>query len=168
MAVITKPATIATPMHSRVESGDTYVHDSIHLSIANNSILYHLLRTGSRSVHLKLYHASVTGAPMSMEVSEAPVITSVGTLAAVINKNRVIQKPNTAQVYENTVVTTTGIRLEGDLISGTKQTGGSQVGIDDEWVFSPNTDYLFMITNSSGGVADISFHIEWYEEDVHF
>lgn len=150
--------------HFLTELGRTYIHNGVHSGLAAGATLVHLLVVGSRSAHLKTYHASSTVAPVPLSLSEAPTVTTQGTLGSVVNKNRESTISSETQIYEGGTVSAEGLHLEGDILAGSKQDGGSQHGTDDEWILKPNTTYLFSVTNNATGAADISFHVEWYDE----
>lgn len=150
--------------HFLTELGRTFIHNGIHTGLAAGATLAHLLVVGAQSSHLKVYHASATAAPVVMAMSEAPTITAIGTLGVVNNKNRESSLVSASVVYEGTTYSAAGLHLEGDILAGSKQDGGSQVGGDDEWILRPGVAYLFTIRNAATATVDISFHLEWYDE----
>lgn len=158
------PGMRVTESHERAERGDTFMHNNIHRALAVAAVLVHVLRTGAKECHLALYHATATGAPVEMEFTYGGAYTG-GSAAQVLSKNFMSSVAPTTSIIEGATITAAGTHAEGDIIAGGKLDGGSQAGIDAEWILAPNSTYIFNIKNTSNQAVDVSFHIEWYETE---
>lgn len=147
--------------HARIEAGNTFVHNNVHLALAAGASLYHVLTTATKACHLTIYSATADAAPIWVEVQEGGTYTG-GTAGAINNKNRNSAITPTASILEGVAVSVAGTHLEGDFAAGTKQTGGG-AAIEEEWILKPSTSYLMLIRNDATGPANVSFHVEWYE-----
>lgn len=150
--------------HLRIQSGKTFVHNNVHNALAAGASHYHVLTTSTTETHLTIYATTCDSAPLWVEIGEGPTFTG-GTTGAIVNKNRKSTRTPTVTVVEGSTVTNMGTHIEGDFAAGTRQTGGG-AAIEEEWILKANTSYAFLIRNDSTGAANVSFHLEWYEEQV--
>jgi hypothetical protein len=144
--------------HLMIHAERVFVHNNAHTGIAAGASYWHVLTTGSNFCNVTDYHATADSAPIWLALSEAPT-WSGGTSASFINRYRSSAATTQSTIKEGCIVTAAGTHLEGDFAAGTKQTGGS-LGLGDEWLLKPNTDYAFLIRNDSNGAATVSFHLE--------
>jgi hypothetical protein len=150
--------------HEAIHLGKYFNHGGTY-SVANGATYDHLLRTpavGGKFIHLRLFTFSSTSAPLFVDFREAPTNTALGSLQTCYNFNRNFSNA-TLLVYHQPTITALGTKLNGDIVAGTKQSGGNDASSGTEWVLLQGTDYLLRVTNSSGGSADIGFSMEWYE-----
>lgn len=150
--------------HLRIQEGKTFVHNNVHSALAAGASHYHILTTSTTEAHLTIYATTSDAAPLWVEIGEAPTFTG-GTVGAIVNKNRKSARTPTVVVVEGATVTNMGTHLEGDFATGTRQTGGA-AAIQEEWILKANTSYAFLIRNDSTGAVNVSFHLEWYEEQA--
>lgn len=158
------PMPIADEVHLRVENGDTFMHNNVHLAVANLATLDHLLVTGADPIHLTIWGITATNAPALLDLREGVTVSANGTPAPLLNKNRTSTKTTEVLMYEDPTITDIGTHLEGDFVGGSKQTGGEGSGNSTQWMLAPNTNYLLRVTNQAGQAMDISVHIEFYQE----
>lgn len=104
-----------------------------------------------------------SGAPIWLEVYEAPTVTAIGVAEVFINKNR--NSVNTAAVllYSGTTVSANGTIMDATILPGGKSVGGAAEAIEDELVLKPGLQYLIKVTNKSGATQDYSLCVVYYE-----
>jgi hypothetical protein len=121
-------------------------------------------------VHLKFYDIWIDNASGTFQVYENPQSVADGTPVAAVNRNRLAPVPTSAE----TLVHTATVNLTGATLLETLRFGGGGTGpqgraggdrsTDIEWVLAQGESYVFLITNTSGAVANIGVWLFWYEE----
>lgn len=150
--------------HSRIHSSKGFLVNGKH-TIANGASLDVLLSNPAANYpHLRAIEIAATAAPFDARLYEGVTVSANGTAATVKNYNRNSVAVANVLAYTGPTVTGTGTELECSVIPGAKQTGGSGFeGAQTEWILKPSTLYLVRFTNNSGGSANASIKIFWYE-----
>jgi len=161
------PLPVSSGIEEKIEDGQVYIHDDLHLAVGAGASIYHLLKVGVKELHLIRWHIIASTAPGTAELTEAPVVSADGTAETVINKRRSSMNASLAAIFSAPTFSDPGSHLESTLLTGSRLEGGSQPGTQGEWVLAANTDYLFSYNNDSTGSADLEVHFSWYEEEVH-
>lgn len=157
-------AVIETP-HHEVHEGEMWHGEHSFASIANGANADIRLRTGADEFHVVAV-VTVTG-QATLTVYEGANI-SAGTAITVYNKRRITAGVAPIIMTFTPTVTATGSTsiIPGRLIPGgsTPQTRvGANERRDVEWIFKPNTEYLFRVNNSSGTAIIVTISIEGYQ-----
>lgn len=153
--------------HSQVHEGNLYTHDGVHSAVASGGgILDHLLRVPAGiECHLVFNKLSSDTAPGSITMYEAPETSADGAAETIQNNNRGSTSTSSALLFLGPTVSAPGTFLEGDIITGSKQEGGSEQSVGYEWVLVEG-DYLFRFVNDSTSDANPNFHLSYYEKAI--
>jgi hypothetical protein len=150
--------------HALIHDGKGYV-SSIVASLASTAS-YDVIFTNpvSHTAHLIKYEWDTTGAPCTLGIYEGPfTVENSGTVYSWNNCDRDSSNVTSVGITVAASVTTTSSStlIETHLIQGAKQTGGTIEGAAIEWVLkqSVETQYLYRLTNNSGGAISIGFFI---------
>jgi len=150
-----------------VDLGWAFLYHELHTAaVATNNTLSFLITTGAREFHLTRFQFTSDVAPGKIQLIEAPTITAAGAAKAFKNKNRTLQGVMVAAAAiekDPTFTPATGDDFDGDLIAGTKQSGGGSSKAR-EIILKANTTYLVVYTNlavSSTSLVDVN--IEGHE-----
>lgn len=153
----------------------TNVINSFTSNLVEKRIL--LLTPSSKEVHWRGYFA--TNGPCQYRIYEDPYVApnSEGTVIPNYNFNRNFSSESSQSIfYENPstyIVASLGIPIfYGRIVGSTGGTLGQSVGSvggearsSTEFVFKPNSNYLFYFKNTAGVSIIASFECEYYEED---
>lgn len=147
--------------HALSHDGKAFVCTTV-ASVANTAkydIL--LVNPTSNFTHLRFWDWEVTGAPAVIELYEGPFSgVGTGTLCPLNATNRTTSNVSSLSVYIASSLTlnaSLSTLLENHVLTGAKQTGGTQEGTAMEWILNENTDYLMRINNDSGGAISAGF-----------
>lgn len=157
-------------MLKTVNHQNAYVHDGVSFSFSGTfalpslGVTYFLGRTFETHAHLQDFSIGTDSAPVMVELFEAPTITTVGTLAASVNRNRESQNQAGVLVYTGAAVSSDGLRLLVTKLLGTQNDVVARE-IEGEWLLKRNTDYIFKITNQSNQAANMRASFNWVEAD---
>ena len=148
--------------HYEIHEGDSHVCSYLVTSIADTASAEVLLRTGEKYVHC--INQALAGGKSYYYVIESPTVSAVGTKIPVFNRFRANDQDSKSKAYY-TPSYTGGTTIVSHLIPGSTVAAKTGAGSDnrDEWVFKPNTDYVFKITNASGGAVPANIVISFYE-----
>ena len=157
--------TVIQEQHRMVHDGYMFHAAGQVLDLANGGTLEFLFVTPENCYpHLQKIVFFLEDAPCQMQVYEGATVSANGTEATVLNTNR--NSPNTpcAQLFVGPTVTADGSLFHDRYFpTAGKDTGLVEQGMADEWIFKPSTNYLFRLTNNSGGIIDFGFEGKWYE-----
>lgn len=155
--------------HRLVHEGLMFSLNDVTTGVANNSSLDVLFRVAESSFpHIRVLKWIAEDADASGFVYEAPTTSDDGTqLTNIVNRNRNSSETANSTLFVGPTVSDVGIELahfyfpdQGGLFG---QTGVFGDDPGEEWVFKPNTNYLFRLTNQSGSAITVGTQIIWYE-----
>lgn len=152
--------------HYENHEGNTYHNDGFVPALADDALIVMGLHCGSKSAHIQ-FTASVGGDGLG-RLYEAPTFTASGTMVTPRNKNRTVSKVATLTPYSTPTVSVSGTYLQSNFIPGgtRNQASGGSGGTRSEWILKPNTWYLAMLQNISGGAQPFGMQAEWYEHTI--
>lgn len=159
-------------------------HEAIHLkfgyslaayaeSIADDAFLYVELKTpaSGKTIHLKAWRPWGEGGLNSMEVVEAPTLTTGSTSIKANIQNRNRYGADVATTIQSAKSDPTSISagtvIDGPVLFGGGGAGGGSGGSlsnDQELVLEANTTYLVRLKNLSGAAKAMGIWLFWYEE----
>lgn len=121
-----------------------------------------LVNPTSNFPHLRFWDWEATGAPGTIELYEGPFTgVGTGTFCPLNVTNRTMSSNlSSLSVYIASSLTlnaSLSTLLEDHVLSGAKQSGGTQEGTAMEWILNENTNYLMRINNDSGGAISAGF-----------
>lgn len=149
--------------HQKVHEGRYFSGGVYNAALADTASIEILIQTGDQAFHTKL-EASASGDTL-IYIFEDTTFSAAGTAVTMSNHNRDSVKAFDGTVTHTPTLTTDGTQLNGVsfIAAGTKHTGGGgDFGFSNEYILAPNTDYLFRITNVSGGAIKIAASVEGY------
>jgi hypothetical protein len=112
--------------------------------------------------HMARFSFNSTQADAAIAFYEGSTVGDNGTEITPRNNNRNFADASNVQVFINASTSALGTQLEHDIITGSKQVGGSG-GDVDEWIFKQYTTYVITYTNNSGSADVISYHFDFLE-----
>ena len=166
--------TVITEPHRMIHDGMFFDASQIVASVANGANLDILLKFPAGAIgHLLLVEFTLQDAPCDIFFYEDTTVSADGAAVNVRNHNRV-GTPNdssNAEVFTGPTVTDVGTLLHERFIpdaggQGNQAAGLLVAGEDAEWVLGHPTEamnYMWRLTNNSGGAIKASFHFNGYE-----
>jgi hypothetical protein len=164
---ITDAQVVIPVSHHEIHEGETFLTSYAASNVANNnSILVHIL-TGTGQYDHTTWLAS-GGGDAELEIIEGPTVDADGTPLAVIELKRADSKGPVTTAFHTPTIQADGIDLLPFpvLLPGGRG-GNAQGGIlrqDTEFIFKPETSYIFRLTNRAGIAKRLSIVVVWYEE----
>lgn len=157
--------------HANVHLGIAYSAWS-YGSIANDGYVQLELTTPSASdafVHLKKIELWAEELPWIFEILEAPTVTTGVTEFTPQNRLRSSDRAAMTTVKTNPTNVSGGTEVEGYMFGGGSGVGSTSSGSNRdtalEIVLKPDTTYVIRAQNTSGGAANASLWIYFYEEN---
>ncbi len=153
-------------VHNNIHQGIMFQSDLVDLILADDASLDLLIRViANTSAHMR-FHAAIGGDGQAF-MYEDPTTSADGTPVARNNRNRFSSNTSDTLIFSGPTVTGVGDLLPTGIIpgggAGTPGIGG-QIGSFEEWMLAP-ADYLFKLTNKSGGAQPASVALDWYEPE---
>ena len=163
--------TVINEAHRLIHDGYFFDCSGIVASVANGASSDILLKLPAGTFgHLTFMEYSVGDSPCDVFFYEGTTVSADGTAANVRNHNRSASDTSNTGIYTGPTVTDVGTLLHTRYIPGAAapgQSSGTMVaGEDAEWVLgnaTSATNYMWRITNNSGGAIKLSFHMNGYE-----
>jgi len=120
--------------------------------------------------HLTMVEYNVEDAPCDILFYENTTFSAAGTAITPKNHNRLSTKTSDITMTHTPTITDAGDLLHTKYIPAAggpgQQAGGLLVpGEDQEWVLGNGVNYLWRLTNNSGGAIDVGFHFNGYHID---
>lgn len=149
---------ILPELHYRTHAGQTFSSHHNSSNLAEGLVLSVKLTTGAISPHMIF---NISGKlDYDFEILEAPSSTG-GTAHVAYNRNR-----PSATTSTGTLVLDPSISADGTVISsnamGEGQKFGGQISVDNEWILSASTDYIFRLTSRANNNR-VHINLTWYE-----
>ena len=149
-------------VHRRVHSG-CYFGCDYHASIADTATMIILFKNASKEFHF-LYEIECVGS-VDINVYRKPTITSNGISLTLHCFNDEMKGTSESTIFHTPIISNNGELWFNRFSLGinapvVKSLSSIRPGV--EKIMDRNTNYLFRITNSSGGTSIINFWIEGY------
>ena len=147
---------------SKILDGKTF-HLSDANVVPNTNSRTLLLTTPNTTTRINLSFSINTNALVQYFLYENPTISNVGTdLTSSYNRDRNSSVVATLDVNHTPTVTSVGTALsQGYIVTNNNNTERSDTRM---WVLKANEEYLVRATNNSGGNANVTILLDWYEE----
>jgi hypothetical protein len=148
--------------HWIVHKGASYTVSGFVTVPASDVKYFQIKNTTSGGTHLRGFHFVSTQGNAKIEIYEGTTVTSDGEALTVINQNRNFVNGAEVAVFKNTSTSADGTFLTGDLLVGSKQSGGA-LNQEVEWILKEDIIYTFKYTNIATSNDDIHFDF-WFLE----
>ena len=147
--------------HYLIHTGKTWVW-SDKVTVANGVTKLFLIKNGATSaIHVKEFNFTSLIGNADLYIYSAPTITTNGTERTLANKHLGMQGDTPySKVYEDPTVSANGTQKEYFQLPGSKQSGGSISGGNDEWIIPANVNFIFSYTNNGPGTDTVGFSIK--------
>lgn len=167
---ITGAARTITTDHDFIHKGIAFTTASkFTIAAAASAYLEIIVPVGSY-VHFKPTSIQTDGPKITVQLIEAPTLTTGSTVVVPVNRRRVgTPTLSLLTVKNNPTAVSAGTVLDQDYVGGGTGAGGSTVSggmatNDNEWVLKPATTYALKVTNGGSASADVNIKTFWYEE----
>ena len=149
----------------KVHEGVAFRKWAIFSAVGNNASSEVLIVTGAKSLHLKTQF-SQEGTFQGFIYEDTTTSADGTSLGAPTNFNRTFGGASLTTTTHTPTITDDGTLLCSVKVAGGSvgQPIGASVKDDIEWVFKPESKYLFRMTNLSGVAKDQFMAFEWSEE----
>lgn len=164
--------TVVSEAHRLIHDAMYFDASGIHTGIADSASLDILFKFPAGSIgHMTVVEFALDDAPCQATLYENVVTSADGTPARIRNHNRVSGSDTSpTTMFTGPTITDIGDILHERYIPSPGATGGQAAGSlvtgeDAEWVLgSPTvaTEYMWRMTNNSGGAITIGFHMNGY------
>ncbi len=130
-----------------------------------------LMITGTLHPHLFDVRVSVGRGDCDFFIYEDTTVSSNGSAITEVNVHRPTGGSSLTDLYYTPTVTGVGTKIHEvwfpPTAAGTGATStGTTAHAGEEWILKPSSNYLFRVTNNSGGTIDIYIEILYYEYPV--
>lgn len=150
--------------HQKVHEGRFFSGGYYNASVADTASINVLFQNSTNYTHTKVTVAS--SGNCLLYIFEDTTVSSAGTTITPINHNRSSSKTLLGTLTHTPTITGDGTQLNGPsfIPAGDKHSGaGGEMGFNNELILDISTNYLFRVTNVSGGAAKIGIHVEGYQ-----
>lgn len=152
---------VIDPITCCLNNGHLYECDQSIVSLATNGLLlYEISTDGARYTRLISISVWSTEVYQTVELIEAPTLTTGSVVIPCINLNRVLTNVSKTVVKSNPTGISAGTLLSSFLIGGGSGVGQSKVSGSGMhplgWILAPETTYLIRVTNKSANACVIS------------
>lgn len=130
--------------------------------VANTNSRTLLLTTPNTTARVYLSFKIATNVLIQYFLYENPTISNVGTDVTAYNRDRNSSAAPALTVKHTPTVSNVGTELTGGYLVSNNI--NSERIEDRLWVLKQNEEYLIRATNNSGGNANITILVDWYEE----
>ncbi len=151
--------------HNKTHEGKFYSGGYFNASLANNGTLDILIDLASLSFHAQA--SSIASGDCTIQIYEDTIYTG-GSSISMLNHNRTSSNTFIGSVVHTPSISDLGVQLNGIgyLSGGTKNAAyGGSFGFANEMILAPTKNYLYRVTNISGGTIKAYVHIEGYLPD---
>lgn len=149
-------------VHNRIHKGEMFQADFVNLALANDAEHEMLVRVpAGEATHLR-FLASLGGDGRA-QIFVGPTLTADGAVVTPVNRNT-FKGASSILVFSGPTVTADGTAMSDLIIPGGSggNASGGKAGSFEEWILEPG-DYLFKLTNKSGGNAVAGIALDFYE-----
>lgn len=154
--------------HAHIQAGRVFSVSDVKTGVADNGTFDMLIRVASGYQAHCMLELTAGGAAI-VQFYESPFVNaaSLGTSLPARRRNRAKTNTVVSSMFKDPFINAAslGTRLFNEYLPGGSQgqTAGSGRPEVDEWILAPGLDYLYRVTNVSGGVAALSFLTQFYE-----
>lgn len=166
---ITGSALAISTDHSNIHAGIAYTTTNKFTIAAAGSAYLEMIVPAGAYVHFKPVSMQTDGPKITIQLIEAPALTTGSTAVVPANRRRVATPTvSIVTVKSNPTAVSAGTVLDQDYIGGGTGNGqtvtGGNASNDNEWVLKPATTYVLKVTNGGASSADVNIKTFWYEE----
>ncbi|GAG11113.1 unnamed protein product [marine sediment metagenome] len=164
--------TVISEPHRMIHDGFMFNASGVVAAVADSASLDILIKRPQGNIgHFTFVEFALDDSPVTVEFFEDVTVSADGTEVNVHNHNRLSSNtPSGATMFTGPTVTDTGTLLHTRYIPsagapGNQPAGRLVSGEDAEWVIGSVTadiNYLWRITNNSGGAISIGYHFNGY------
>lgn len=158
--------TIQTYNEANSKNGKNFELSALFENVSTGVPAKAIFLTGSLPVILKSRTFGYTGSAIKADVFTGPTYTG-GAPATIYNTNDINPVASTVTILQGATITDDGVQLAAStyLLGGTKNQdkGSASIASGTEYVFKPNTAYLFSVQSLDSATQDIAVHNGWYE-----
>lgn len=156
-----------TVEQAAINAGDCYVLTNRYLAVANTTAVALEIKTpANMDVHLEIYCGFLDAGIGTIELIEAPSLTTGVTSSVPKNRNRQSAKASACVCKIDPTAIAGGTTLETYNFGGSGGQGSVfSTGITPvfKYVLARNTTYILRVTNNSGAATNISLFTAWVE-----
>lgn len=152
-----------THEHNKTHEGNFFSCGYYTSSLANNGSLDILIDLDTNCFHVQA--STSAGGDCTIQLYEDTIYTG-GNPINVTNHNRISSNTFIGNIVHTPSISNLGNQLNGTglLLGGSQgKTYGGSFGFANEMVLAPTKNYLYRITNISGGNIKVYIHIEGYQ-----
>lgn len=156
--------------HALIHGGQAFTAVN-KFTVANAASAYlEIIVPAGAYVHFKPISMQSDGPKITIQLIEAPTITTGSTAVTPVNRRRIgTPTASLLTVKNNPTAVSGGTILDQDYIGGGTGAGGSttsggNAANDNEWVLKPATTYVIKVSNGGTAPSDINVKTFWYEE----
>lgn len=154
--------------HNKIHAGIHFTAQRLFTSVANDANAdVRILNGATKKLHIMI--TAACGGNSYFYTYEGTTYSNNGTGLTAYNNDRSSLTATTATLYYTPTINVLGTAImPGELIPAGNKNAlmGASSATRLEIILAVNTDYLFRITNKSGGAIDISMCLAWYEHSV--
>jgi hypothetical protein len=138
-------------------------------AVANSGNADWLLRTvASNYPHIVKALVTCADTPMDIKTYQSPTVSASGTAITSYTTNFNSSNTPDLLLYHTPTITDVGTLVHDRLVPSQGTGVGTDHGFiipgsNEEWILAPSSDYLFRVTNNTGGTSDIVIEMSWYE-----
>jgi len=165
----THSITVIQEPHRMAHDGMMFSVTGKALGLADAASYEFLIQTSTAYLHLSKMRVSLGAGDVDIRAYEGATFSSAGTPLVIQNTNRNSSNTSPSSWSYTPTLTADGVLIhriwavpQGTGIGQTPQ-GLANIEAGEEWILSPNTSYMFRITNNSGGPITLSYDFLWYE-----
>lgn len=174
---LVKSVPITDTFHHLGHEGKVFVHSDRHNGIADGADFDYLLRVpagnANRQVHLRfnfIGKANTGSLDIDICLYKDTTVSADGTPEAIVSTNDAVVKTTGVLLFQSPTVSSVGTLKTCNLIVGEKKSASSKEQAVPEWILAPNgasaRNYLFRMTNNSGGTVDIVNSVFFYDSEA--
>jgi hypothetical protein len=157
---------VITSDHASIHKGEGFSISGIFSNLGNGASTNYAFKTptieSGKVIHWKYREVQSSSSKIKVEFIESPTNAPTGGNDLVAYNRR---RSSTNTTSMQSIKTGTTYNSAGATIIDVSQyIGGQPRSNDIEFVLKPDTWYVVLITNATGGGVDVSFFDFWYEE----
>ncbi len=175
---LVKSVPTTSTFHHLCHEGYVFIHSDRHAAIEDAANLDIVVRipagNASRQVHMRFYfHAVANAGTLDVDIClyKDATVSVTGAASDISNVSDYDNAKTTGVIiYEAGTVTDPGTAKVCEAMLGDKRSTSSEESHVPEWILTPNgenaRDYLFRLTNNSGGSVDILDSIFFFDSEA--
>ena len=174
---LVKSIPVTDTFHHLGHEGKVFIHSDRHDGIENGADFDYLLRVpagnSARQIHMRfnfIGKANTGSLDIDICLYKDTVVSADGTPEDLVSTNDAVVKTTGVLIFESPTVTNVGTLKTCNLIVGEKKSASSKEQAVPEWILAPDgdnaRDYLFRLTNNSGGTVDVVNSIFFYDSEA--